>query len=79
MTRFEKARAWRKRHDLTIARLAELTGYGPRAIMWMEKGQSPPSPGRKKPGQVPEWVWQRYRMMCSGVERQLETGERFDW
>lgn len=79
MTRFEKAKAWRKRHKLTIPALAELTGYGPRAIMWMEQGLSPPNASRKKPAPVNDWIWLRYRMMCSGVERQLETGKRFDW
>ena len=79
MTRYQKARAWRKRHNLTIARLAELTGYGPRAIMWLEKGQSPPGPNRSKPGTVPDWVWLRYKRMCQGVDAELRTGQKFEW
>ncbi len=79
MTRFEKARAWRKRHKLTIAQLADLTGYGPRSIMWLEKGLSPPGAGRRKPSPVPDWIWQRFRMMCGGVDHQLRTGRKFEW
>lgn len=79
MTRFEKARAWRKRHKLTIPALAELTGYGPRTIMWMEKGLSAPGPTRKKPGPIQDWIWLRYKRNCQGVDAELRTGQKFDW
>ena len=79
MTRFEKAKAWRKRNNLTIPALAEMTGYGPRAIMWMEKGLSPPNESRKKPAPVNDWVWLRFKRMCQGVDAELRTGQKFDW
>lgn len=79
MKQHEKAQAWRKRRGLTVEKLAELTGYGPRAVMWLEQGLSPPNASRAKAAPVAEWVWQRYRMMCAGVEAQLKTSKKFDW
>ena len=78
MTEHAKAKAWREKRGLTVDKLAELTGYGPRMIFWMELGQSPPS-GSRKATKVAPWVWQRYKMMCAGVEAQLKTGKEFDW
>lgn len=79
MTEHDKAKAWREKRGLTVDRLAELTGYRPRMIYWMERGQSPPNAYRKKPAKVAEWVWQRYKTMCAGVEAQLASGKIFDW
>ena len=79
MKNHEKARAWRKRRELTIEQLATLTGYGPRAIMWMESGLSPPNQGRKEPGPIAKAVWHRYKMLCAAADTQLQTGKKFDW
>ena len=79
MTRFEKARAWRKRNKLTIEQLAILTGYGPRAIAWLEKGLSPPNASRSTPAPVSDWIWHRYKRMCEGVDAELRSGQKFDW
>ena len=78
MKQHEKAKAWRKRHKLTLAQLAHLTGYGPRNISWMERGETAPN-GSSPARPVPPWVWQRYRMMCAGVDAQLRTRKVFDW
>lgn len=77
MSEHLKARAWRERHGLTFEQLAELTGYGSRAIRWMEQGLSSPIKGKSR--KVAPWVWQRYRMCCAGVEAQLRSGKKFSW
>ena len=79
MTEYEKAKAWREKRGLTVLQLAELTGYGERALYWLERGQSPPNATRAKPAKVAVWIWQRYKNMCAGVEAQLATGKKFDW
>ena len=79
MKEFEKAKMWRQKRKLTVDRLAELTGYGPRSIIWFEQGLSPPNAQSRKARPVQPWVWHRYRMMCAGVERQLQTKREFDW
>ena len=68
-----------KKRDLSADQLAELTGYGRRSVYWMMIGQSPPNATRKKPAPVAEWVFQRFRMACAGVEAQLNSGKEFDW
>ena len=79
MNDFQKAKAWREKRGLSVQQLAEMTGYGSRAIYWLELGLSPPNAHRKKPAPVAPWIWQRYRMMCSGAEAQLKTGKEFNW
>ena len=79
MTEYEKAKAWREKRGLNIKQLAHLTGYGERALYWLERGQSPPNALRDKPAKVAPWIWQRFRMMCAGVEAQLATGKKFEW
>lgn len=79
MHEYQRAKIWREKRKLSVDRLAELTGYGSRAIYWLERGESPPNASRSKPGQVAPWIWQRYKMMCAGVEAQLHSGKEFDW
>ncbi|MDE2100308.1 MAG: helix-turn-helix transcriptional regulator [Patescibacteria group bacterium] len=79
MTEFEKAKAWRKKRGLSVNKLAELTGYGPRAVYWLELGLSAPNSTHRTPASVKPWIWKRYRMMCAGVEAQFNTGRVFDW
>lgn len=72
-----RSRAWRERLGLTQAQLAELTGYSPKSIFWFEKGMTPPlRNGNDR--EIREWVWQRWKMACSGAERKLK-GESFNW
>jgi len=78
-TEHERAKAWREKHGLSVDQLAELTGYGRRAIYWFEHGQSPPNGTRAKPAKVAAWVWHRYKMICAGVDAQLQSGKEFDW
>jgi transcriptional regulator with XRE-family HTH domain len=79
MTEYERAKAWREKRKLTVDHLANLTGYGRRIIYWYELGQSPPNGTRAKAAPVAEWVFQRYRMACGGVEAELKSGKTFDW
>ena len=78
MTEHERAKAWREKHGLSVDKLAYLTGYGYRAIYWLERGESPPNSTRHA-APVQPWIWQRYKMMCAGVEAQIKTGKEFDW
>ena len=78
MKEYEKAKAWRRKRKLTIDQLAQLTGYGPRSIIWFEQGLSPPN-AQSNARPVADWVWHRYRMMCAGVEAQIRSGRQFDW
>ncbi len=79
----EKAKAWREKRGLTFAQLAELSGYSELSIRWFEKGETPPDrnakSGNGKDRKVKPWVWQRYRLVCSGVDRQLATRKTFEW
>jgi hypothetical protein len=78
MTEHERAKQWRENRGLSAEQLAGLTGYGLRMIFWMERGQSPPNASRGA-AEIAPWIWQRYKMMCAGVEAQLAAGKEFDW
>ena len=79
MTEHERARAWMDSRKISADRLAELAGYGRRSVYWMLRGQSPPNATRSKPVPVADWVWQRFKMACAGVEAQLKSKKEFDW
>jgi transcriptional regulator with XRE-family HTH domain len=69
----EQAKAWRLRRKLSHEQLSDLTGYSVPAIRQLESG-------RRFGGAVhSEWTIQRYRMACSGAERQLKSGRAFEW
>ncbi len=72
---YHKARDWRLARGLTVQRLAELTGYSIESIYAMERGKSTTPAG----GRVKEWVWQRYKCACAGIEAQIRSGLNFDW
>lgn len=72
-----RARAWRERHGLTQAQLAELTGYSPKSVYWFEQGVTPPLRNGSDRS-IREWVWQRWKMACAGAERKIK-GEPFNW
>ena len=78
MTEHEKARAWADKRNLSAQQLADLTGYGVRAINWFWLGQSPPSGTRAKAKKVSPWVWQRFKTCCAGVEM-TRGGKKFEW
>ena len=69
----EQARAWRLSRKLSAAELSELTGYSPESIYRFESGLN----GQNKPHEPR--ALQRYRMCCSGVDRQLRSGKGFEW
>lgn len=79
MQEHEKAKAWREARGLSVAQLADLTGYAQATIYWMERGLTPPNAKRKEPGEIPWWIWKRYKMICAGVEAELKTGATFNW
>lgn len=86
MGEHEKAREWRKSHELTQVQLAELTGYSSPAISWFERGLTPPRTTNHKAGstqgksrRINGAVWKRYKMVCAAVDRQLRTKKEFDW
>lgn len=63
---FAKARAWRRSRQLSVAQLAELTGYSMQSIYHFEIGRG----SHDRP--IADWAWQRYKMVCAGVELQLK-------
>lgn len=69
----EQAKAWRIRRKLSIEQLAELTGYSVPAIYAFERG------GRGAGEAHSEWTMHRYKMACSGAERQIKNGREFAW
>lgn len=79
----DKARQWREARGLSLAELAELTGYGEGSIRWMEKGLTPPlrraKSGNEHDRTISPWVWTRYKRACASVDHQLRTGREFDW
>lgn len=68
---FMAAKRWRLARHLSVADLAEKTGYQVETIYFFERGGRPSQP-------VSEWVWQRYKTSCAGVEAQI-GGRAFDW
>ena len=68
-----QAKQWRESRNLSVAQLAELSGYAPETLYLFERGQTP----KGKP--VAPWVWQRYKMVCAGIDAQLGSGKNFDW
>jgi transcriptional regulator with XRE-family HTH domain len=73
MNPHKQARAWRLRLGLSHEQLADLTGYSVPAIRQLEAGK------RFGGAEHSEWVIHRYRMACSGAERQLRSGKEFAW
>ena len=79
-----KAKEWRERLGLSFDQLAELSGYAALSIRWFEKGRTAPRTAGKtadayKSRKIDPFVWQRYKLVCAGVERQLKNGSKFDW
>lgn len=77
MTEHEKAKRWRERHGLSLAQLADLTGYSELSIRWFEKGLRPPNRGKDRT--IDAYVWQRYKTACAGVTAQIHSKRKFDW
>ena len=73
----ERAKRWREARGLSLDQLADLTGYAPLTIRWMEKGLRPPNRGKDQ--EIREWVWQRFKMACAGADKQLRSGKEFQW
>lgn len=78
-----RAKAWRERMGLSLDQLSELSGYAVLTLRYMEKGLTPVRTarhvaGKTKSRKIPWQVWQRYKMVCAGVEYELTKG-KFDW
>lgn len=73
MKNHEQAKSWRERRKLTREQLSELTGYSVDAIRQLEAGK------RFGGATHSEWTVQRYKMACSGADRQLKSGRAFEW
>lgn len=69
----EQAKTWRIRRKLSHEQLSELTGYSVPAIYALERGSRGAGEAHS------EWTMQRYKMACSGAERQLKSGRAFEW
>jgi len=73
----ERCREWRKRMGLTVAELAEATGYSPRSLYWFELGQTPPRGIKDR--RISDDVWKRFKMACAGAAATLNSRHTFDW
>jgi transcriptional regulator with XRE-family HTH domain len=85
MTEHQKARAWREAHNLSMAELSKLSGYGVASIYWFEAGTTPPRTRKHMAGanlakrKINAFCWMRYKLVCFAVEQQLRTGKKFEW
>lgn len=79
MSEYDDARAWREKQGLSQAKLGELTGYSRESIWWFEAGKCPPGRRDKQRAKIADWVWQRYKMACAGVDAQLKNARKFNW
>lgn len=78
-----KAKRWREKTKLSVAALAERTGYSPESIYLFEKGFTYDARGKTKRGDIRknalnERAFHRYRMACAGVSASL-AGSSFNW
>ena len=75
----ERATLWRSKSGLTMAQLADLTGYSPSAICRFELGTVPAS---QTMGEHPVTLkaWRRYKMICLAVDMLVRAGKKVeDW
>lgn len=79
----ECARLWRVRMQLSVAQLADLTGYSAKSIYWFEQGLVPVNRNHKSGNaadrKIKPAVWKRYQTACAGVAAQLFHKRQFDW
>ncbi len=75
MTEPEKAKRWRVARSLSVAQLAEISGYSPEAIYAFEKGIA----RTKGNDRIAPWAWQRYKNVCAGLDAQIRSGINFQW
>jgi hypothetical protein len=75
----ERAATWRAGCGLTMAQLAELTGYSTSAICRFEQGTVPASQTMGEHPVTPG-AWRRYKMVCLAVDMLLRAGKTVeDW
>lgn len=77
MTEHEKAKAWRNALGMTQPQLAARIGYSREAVFWFEAGKTPP--GRARNRAIKDWVWQRYKLACAGLDAEIKGETKFNW
>jgi DNA-binding XRE family transcriptional regulator len=78
MSEHIRAKAWRKRRNLSVQDLAKLTGYSAETIWAYERGCM--TPGEKLPSRpIPEVVWKRFKSCCAGIDAELKHNFKFRW
>jgi hypothetical protein len=82
MTESDEARAWAVNRGWTAYEVAERTGYSYEAVYWFWRGCTPPNRNIKtnsKSRKIKPNVWQRFKIACSGAEREAKSGKKFGW
>ena len=79
-----QARRWREAASLSVAELADRTGYSIEAIYLFERGVTPErnyknANYRKTDRTIKPHVWLRYKRACEGVNAELTLQQKFDW
>jgi transcriptional regulator with XRE-family HTH domain len=77
VTEPEKAKAWRRHMGLTMAELAQLTGYSVESIFLFEAGHN----SQGKP-HAPH-AWRRYKLACMAVRflmhYKIKSVDHWEW
>jgi hypothetical protein len=73
----QRAADWRTKRQLTMARLAELTGYSASNICRFEGGMVPASQTQPEHPVTPT-AFRRYKMICCAVDMLLRAGKNID-
>lgn len=72
----EQAKAWRERMKLTVQELSDRSGYGLTTIYMFERGMRQDG---KQLSEHSAFAWERYRLICAAVDKEIRTGRRFAW
>lgn len=73
MKRSKKAQLWRKARGFSVKQLSELTGYSIESVYIFERGANPDG------SDISDFVWQRYKTCCAGIDAQIRSGIVFQW
>ena len=76
MTEPERAQRWRVGNNLTLAELAQLTGFSISAISRFEQGMFQ-NHGKAGFHKIPQAAWKRYKLVCAAVAS--GASKTFDW
>jgi transcriptional regulator with XRE-family HTH domain len=76
VSEFQKAKAWREKHDWSVKDLSNRTGFSIEAIYRFERGTVVREGKNRK---IAEEAWQRFRTACAGAELEAIRGRKFNW